>query len=567
MNSKIYLVFLLIAFFELISSRTITTSDLEAALSEANPGDTILLKLGQYYRVPYRLKNGTEGKPITIKSAPNAPVTFSGTSTKCIFEADYIHDVVIEGPMVLQNALCGLKMLNSRNVNITGLSISNVKREAILMSGHNIHIYKNAIDLCVKENEKTAKTKASGWNQCVSIIGLGDKDFSTNILVEGNLISHSYGESLRFSRCENCKVYQNQMIDGLSSLILLEASKLIEIFNNTLRVSSNSYNNMFGKASGIGMTPDLRVSNILGIFIENNVIIGTKIGIHFYLNEKSGGYGEIRILHNTLWNIEETPVVFQKPNYNSYECIMINNFFYFNRAGEFEPKTIWELGYNYFYNTETVPNIYSDSTFNRGTSKAVKNADLRAFFNQTSDCKDYYNPFVKIECFRPGQELFHSGYLIRFEVPFDFEGCERALNTPSIGAFEKPEGCEKEKEIEPPIIDYDVNFTLNFCPYVGAVMKVVTSKSGWSVKNSPDMTEIVNCWWHLLVKDGTTQKFSYKFMRFSTITEEERWEADPIREFDGKALAKLVSKSTTGEYERCNYTLSGNVINYICKWQ
>lgn len=43
MNSKIYLVFLLIAFFELISSRTITTSDLEAALSEANPGDTILL--------------------------------------------------------------------------------------------------------------------------------------------------------------------------------------------------------------------------------------------------------------------------------------------------------------------------------------------------------------------------------------------------------------------------------------------------------------------------------------------------------------------------------------------
>ena len=55
--------------FSLINSKLIPTNDLNAALSEAEPGDIIELKSGIYRDVPYNLKSGLQGKPIKIKSA------------------------------------------------------------------------------------------------------------------------------------------------------------------------------------------------------------------------------------------------------------------------------------------------------------------------------------------------------------------------------------------------------------------------------------------------------------------------------------------------------------------
>ena len=67
--------------FSLINSKLIPTNDLNAALSEAEPGDIIELKSGIYRDVPYNLKSGLQGKPIKIKSAAKADVVFSGTQT------------------------------------------------------------------------------------------------------------------------------------------------------------------------------------------------------------------------------------------------------------------------------------------------------------------------------------------------------------------------------------------------------------------------------------------------------------------------------------------------------
>ena len=58
---------------------------------------------------------------IKIRSAPNAEVIFEGDPNKSMFEAYYVHDVVIEGPMKLYTALHCFKILNSTNINITGL--------------------------------------------------------------------------------------------------------------------------------------------------------------------------------------------------------------------------------------------------------------------------------------------------------------------------------------------------------------------------------------------------------------------------------------------------------------
>ena len=68
-----------------ITSKTITTNDLKSALSQALPWDTIELKAGTYSSVPYTLKSGVEGKPITIKAAPKANVIFTGSQQQPIF--------------------------------------------------------------------------------------------------------------------------------------------------------------------------------------------------------------------------------------------------------------------------------------------------------------------------------------------------------------------------------------------------------------------------------------------------------------------------------------------------
>ena len=143
MLQRIYSFLILLAILQLINSRIISTNDLKEALPQAQPGDIIELKSGIYKDVPYTLKNGTRSYPIKIRSAPNAEVEFEGDPTKCIFEASFVHDVIIEGPMRLATSFCGLKILNSTNINITGLYIVNMKQHAILMTGHNNVIFKN----------------------------------------------------------------------------------------------------------------------------------------------------------------------------------------------------------------------------------------------------------------------------------------------------------------------------------------------------------------------------------------------------------------------------------------
>ena len=285
MSKKISIsLLLLFVSLQSIYTRIITTNDLKAALSEANPGDTIELKSGYYRDVPYTLKNGTYDKKIKIKSAPNADIVFKGTSSECIFDDMYIHDVTIEGEMHLYSAYCGIKLLNSSYINITGLYIAEMSYQAILISGHHNTIYHNKIYGCVKENSIDPKSKTGGWSQSVAILGVKYGVPSTYNSVINNIISFSYGESLYLYHCEHCVVTQNEITNGLSANIYIDSSKYIDIDGNILRVNTTYYDNKYGSASGIAMSPDDN-NPISYINITNNIILGTRIGIYFFMQD------------------------------------------------------------------------------------------------------------------------------------------------------------------------------------------------------------------------------------------------------------------------------------------
>ena len=557
--------------FSLINSKLIPTNDLNAALSEAEPGDIIELKSGIYRDVPYNLKSGLQGKPIKIKSATNADVVFSGTQTSCIFDGEGASYINIEGRIVFKNALCGIKALNSNNINITGIIITDMREHGILISGDNHYINNNTIFSCSLHTKAIPEEERyGGWQPCIGVFDFYNSYppyFSNNITLENNIIGESYGEGIRINYCNSCYIIKNQITNTLNMSIFLYSTNNTIVDKNLIRISSNSYNSWFGRTTGIGMTTSY--NKIFGnITITNNIIIGANMGVLFYPGGSKGGYDKIKIFHNTLWNISQTPIRFDESINTPTGCEMKNNFIYVNETKQFASKSSWSFGYNLYYNTYDVPDIYYDTT-----SKASKQLNISTIFNSIKGCNNYlYDLNIDANCFRPSKnpgklKLYHSGTPLTNSVYWDYSNCYREYSkNPSIGAFEFPQGCSEDVDPEPTPDTFDVKFKINACTSAPFAVKMVGSLCNWNVGSCPTMTKEGNCTWTYTFKEGTSNSFNNKFV-VAQGSIALMWESDPNRRFSGSTLASLAKKIDSGIYEFCNYARSEKLITLTCKWR
>jgi hypothetical protein len=307
-------------------------------------------------------------------------------------------------------------------------------------------------------------------------------------------------------------------------------------------------------------------------------MIGTRMGIYFFTMGSGGGYDKIKILHNTLWNVYVTPVWFKPPNNSPTDCEMKNNFLYFDGSIQFVPKDKWSLGYNYYYNTGSVPGIYSDST-----SKAAQTLDLNTVFNNIGNC-NYWDQNVSPDCFHPSKnpgyfKLHNSGIKPSTAVTTDFDGCKRSTSAPSIGAFETyglkcnddggstPDPDPDTSDTTTPVTDaYDVKFRINYCTTGSQKATMVGSQCSWSVGSCAGMTNEGNCNWSVTYAKLTAKTFNYKFV-IANGSSAVRWESDPNRVFNGASLKKLADAASSGKYENCSYSKSGSVITLTCSWR
>ena len=559
----------------LIASKTISTNDLKSALSQAVPGDIIELKTGTYNSVPYGLKSGTEGKPITIKAASNAKVVFTGTTTSIIFEQYQPRYVNIEGPFELKNAKIGITLYQAEHVNISGLKVHDIQYQGIVVTGHYITVSNNEVYNCALENKSSAKSREYGWSQCVAVHGTSWGVMSSNIVFKNNNIHEGYGEGLDFLECDNCSAIGNTITNGFSMNIYIDASRNIVIEGNVLRVNTDNYNTKWGRACGVGMAPESGGIVISNIVIKNNIIIGTRMGIYFFTMGNGGGYDKIKILHNTLWNVFLTPVWFKPPNNSPSGCEMKNNFIYYDGRQTFTPKNAWSLGYNYYYNTYSVPDEYSDST-----SKAAKNLDLNTVFNNIGNC-NYNDHNLRIDCLHPSKnpgyfKLHNSGTKPLTSITTDFDGCRRSTNNPSIGAFETygvkcdDDGSSDDPDptdtTGPSTPDYNVKFKINYCTTGSQSVSLVGSHCSWAVGTCNALTNEGNCNWSVTFAKGTSKTFNYKFV-IASGNAAVRWESDPNRVFNGESLKKLANSASSGKYDSCTYVKSGELITLTCSWR
>ena len=487
----------------------------------------------------------------------------------------------IEGPFELKTCNRGVSIYQGYHVTISGLTIHDVQYQGIAVTGHYITVSNNEVYDCSLENKYTAKSREYGWSQCVAVHGISQGVMSTNIAFKNNKIHEGYGEALDFLECDTCSAIGNDITNGFSMNIYVDASRNIVIEGNILRVNTDAYNTKWGRACGIGMAPESGGIVISNILIQNNVMIGTRMGIYFFTMGNGGAYDKIRIYHNTLWNVGTTPVWFRAPNNTPTGCEMKNNFFYVDGTIEFSPKSSWSLGYNYYYNTYYVPSIYSDSS-----SKSAQTLDVNGMFNNKGNC-NYWDQNLDVECLHPSKnpgyfKLYHTGTELNEVVSTDFNGCPRKTKTPSIGAFENydsncseedtsesettEDSTQKEEEEEEIIDAYDVKVKINYCTSGSQIVKMVGSHCSWNVGSCTSMTNEGNCNWVATLSKGTNQKFSFKFV-IGSGSSASRWESDPNRTFNGADLKSVADKAANGKYESCDYSKSGSVITLTCYWR
>ena len=553
------------------TSKIIVTSDLEKAISESSPGDTIELLSGTYTKIPYKLKSGTDSNPIIIKSNKNSKITFIGNSKNCIFELNHISHIKIEGNFELKDSLCGIKGMDVSNIKISNLKIHNIQQHGIVISGENNEISYNEIYDCVLENKLTGKKLEFGWKQCVASWGKNyNNNFSKNIIFKYNKIYNSYGEGLDFLKCDSCYAIGNEITNGFSMNIYLDASKNIVIDSNILKVNSSDYDTKWGSACGIGLSSESgNEYNIDNVIIKNNIIIGTRMAIYFF-QIGNGGYNNIKILHNTMWLISTTTLWFKKPDNNPLNCELRNNFIYIeNWIADFIPKSSWKIGNNLYYNVDNVPYQYSDT---ESGSKAIKNMDLNYIFNNFDGKCNYYDKNLNINCLRPSKysddyfKLYHSGSKCSILIENDINMCKRNINNPSIGAFEYSNECNDKSDDDDSKIDFDVKIKINYCTNGNDVVKITGSHFGkWNAKNALNLVNNGNCNWSVIL-DKKYLFFKYKFI-IANGNNIKIWESgNANRMFDFKVLKILVKENRKGVYNKCNYEKNDDLVVLTCFW-
>ena len=210
--------------------------------------------------------------------------------------------------------------------------------------------------------------------------------------------------------------------------IYLYSSINLLIERNIIKVTNEDYNSKFGKAVGLGLSSD-SFYDIESVEIQNNVIIGCRIGIYYFITG-TASYKDIKIYHNTIWMVDITPIWFAEPIGAPSNSELFNNFIYHKKKSQLSPKSIWNIGYNIFYNSEKVPNQYSDTESE--TSKAIKKMNLSEIFNNNNGECNYNNPNINITCFRPNSKIkmniIHGGKKLK-EGKKDFEGCDAGIQS------------------------------------------------------------------------------------------------------------------------------------------
>ena len=432
-------------------------------LDSIQPGDVLELQTISFVgkTVPVKIKGlkGTKEAPIIIRPVPGRSAVFKGDKLKLKPEEAFVRFedlsyVNIEGPIVIKNSAgrC-LEIVNSNDVNVQELQVFNCSYQGIIVSGERIEVKKSEIYDTALSNKERVLDKSYPAVSSIASIQDGKRFMSTEIAFEQNYIHDNYGEGIYLSFCSYCRINLNNVVNSFSVGIIADSSQFTEINQNIIRVNTTNFDTRDGVSDCIALSnensneedDDFTIENSKDFWIMNNLLISCGMGIGYYESGSEKTYTNIKIFHNTMWNIHFEPLRFlqepseeheekakkkgQKPSESRGNQI-INNVIYFK-----DPKA-----------------KYEDFVVDNERWDYVSNVEIREgdnpskfFFDQYGfkfeDKCDYNSRSVDDRCFYPlfyspleqtGQKILISGN--------DLFNCKRE-NKVSIGCFQSIHDC------------------------------------------------------------------------------------------------------------------------------
>jgi hypothetical protein len=297
---------------------------LRSAIQSARPGDKIQIAAGVYSQNSGNLinisgLNGTPGNPITITGLGNPVFRTNQYENGTGFLIDNSSHFIIEN-ITIRTILRGLRVTNSSNFTIRGLTVFDIGQEAMntrQASSNGLFAYNriydtgkrgseilNGVDICFNLNTNAQQCESRTWAEGI-YVGSGntggENDGTTNILVFKNHISNTGSEAIDLKRgLSNLYAKYNYINDVTSknrSIINVQEGP---IGNEQNIVIEGNY--IENSAGGLYFTN----GNAIRVFspnaeIYNNIIFkSTVFGIRSEVPANVADRGTVRIYNNTV---------------------------------------------------------------------------------------------------------------------------------------------------------------------------------------------------------------------------------------------------------------------------
>ena len=250
---------------------------LASALTQANPGDVIMLAKGRY-RGPFRLeRSGTAENPIIVKGRDRKATTIEspGEEYGVLITGSHVH---LED-LTIRSSAWGIAVANASDVVIRGTHITDVSYGINARTGANRHLY-ICDNLLEGKSVHWPDTSGRTWNyEGIVVTGAG------HVICHNTLAG--FGDALGLSQPADIP---NRAIDFYGNDVLWGGDDGIELDYSERNV--RAFRNRFGNvAMGISFQP------VWGgpVYAVRNVIYNTAIA-PYKLNQAPSGF---LILHNT----------------------------------------------------------------------------------------------------------------------------------------------------------------------------------------------------------------------------------------------------------------------------
>jgi parallel beta-helix repeat protein len=411
------------------------------ASSDANPGDTILIRGGTFIsRQSVNGNNGAMGQGINIMPYNNETVILDGTLSGINEYQGLLsvsrHFYTIKGIRIINSPGYGIYYSGCNNLIITECEIHRSYSCIIRGWGNNDTVENCICTNNVLKNENGALCLlGQGWPAGVSC-GYDNTGtiVSRNLVLRNNKVSRTWGEGVYLIGCLDCVVEKNEIFNNFSVNLGIGRSRNITACNNYIYTSNDSLNRPDNnlRANGIYLANEMAAPAngffVDSIIIANNIVAGCRNGIRFWLDPSntsdSNVYSHVGIYYNVFSDIRERIINIDSiplPGIQPEGCSFINNIaFSAPNASIIRNTGVWTVTNNDWVNA--LPSFASDpSNFIDDPSMIdpVSGGDVNGFELQLSSV-----------CMGKGIPVAN--------VLTDFWDSIRDLIAPTVGVFEIP---------------------------------------------------------------------------------------------------------------------------------